>query len=345
MRPNGSSAKRQPWRRSRVDRSALAAQRTREIRSNRQDRAGNRPPPDAAATASVLSDRVSKNLPANLHIAKGPQMFKPSTIATVKATAPVLAVHGYAIIQRFYQRLFEAHPELKNMFNMRHQERGEQQRALAGGGAGLCHPYRQPVGAGPAVERITHKHASLNVQPEQYAVVGRAPAGGDQGGARRRGHRRHRRRLGRGVPGTGRHHDRRPRPHFTKRRQHARAAGAAGATSWSGTSDSKARSSPPSSSSPKTASRSPTSSPASTSASWSTCRAWACSRCASTACRTRRTAGTTASRSSARAKGHRAPLATSRTCCTTMSTRATWSGSRRRSAPSTSTWTPRRRWC
>ena len=58
-------------------------------------------------------------------------MFKPSTIAIVKATAPVLAVHGYAIIQRFYQRLFEAHPELKNIFNMRHQERGEQQRALA----------------------------------------------------------------------------------------------------------------------------------------------------------------------------------------------------------------------
>ena len=58
-------------------------------------------------------------------------MLKSSTIATVKATAPVLAVHGYAIIERFYQRLFEAHPELKNIFNMRHQERGEQQRALA----------------------------------------------------------------------------------------------------------------------------------------------------------------------------------------------------------------------
>ena len=52
-------------------------------------------------------------------------MLNPSTIATVKATAPVLAEHGYAIIERFYQRLFEAHPALKNIFNMRHQERGE----------------------------------------------------------------------------------------------------------------------------------------------------------------------------------------------------------------------------
>jgi nitric oxide dioxygenase len=33
----------------------------------------------------------------------------------------VLAEHGYAIIQRFYERLFQAHPELKNLFNTRHQ--------------------------------------------------------------------------------------------------------------------------------------------------------------------------------------------------------------------------------
>ena len=59
-------------------------------------------------------------------------MLTPTTVSTVKATAPVLAEHGYAIIQRFYERLFKAHPELKNLFNMRHQERGEQQRALAG---------------------------------------------------------------------------------------------------------------------------------------------------------------------------------------------------------------------
>ena len=40
--------------------------------------------------------------------------------------AAVLAEHGYTIISRFYQGMFEAHPELKNVFNMRHQERGEQ---------------------------------------------------------------------------------------------------------------------------------------------------------------------------------------------------------------------------
>ncbi|MDM0109241.1 NO-inducible flavohemoprotein [Variovorax sp. J22R24] len=99
-------------------------------------------------------------------------MLQPSTIATVKATAPVLAVHGYAIIQRFYQRLFEAQPELKNIFNMRHQERGEQQRALAAAVLAYATHIDNLSVLGPAVDRITHKHASLNVQPAQYAVVG-----------------------------------------------------------------------------------------------------------------------------------------------------------------------------
>jgi nitric oxide dioxygenase len=99
-------------------------------------------------------------------------MLKPSTIATVKATAPVLAVHGYAIIERFYERLFQAHPELKNLFNMRHQERGEQQRALAGAVLAYATNADNLPALTPAVGRITHKHASLNVQPEQYGVVG-----------------------------------------------------------------------------------------------------------------------------------------------------------------------------
>jgi nitric oxide dioxygenase len=99
-------------------------------------------------------------------------MLTPETIATVKATAPVLAQHGYTIIQRFYERLFEAHPELKNIFNMRHQERGEQQRALAGAVLAYATHIDNLGALSSAVERITHKHASLDVRPEQYPVVG-----------------------------------------------------------------------------------------------------------------------------------------------------------------------------
>ncbi|PJR08439.1 hypothetical protein CEJ86_32980, partial [Sinorhizobium meliloti] len=58
-------------------------------------------------------------------------MLTQKTKDIVKATAPVLAQHGHAIIKHFYKRMFQAHPELKNIFNMAHQERGEQQQALA----------------------------------------------------------------------------------------------------------------------------------------------------------------------------------------------------------------------
>jgi nitric oxide dioxygenase len=99
-------------------------------------------------------------------------MLTPTTIATVKATAPVLAVHGFAIIQRFYARLFQANPELKNVFNVRHQESGEQQRALAAAVLAYAANIDNLQGLAPAVARMTHKHASLNVQPSQYPVVG-----------------------------------------------------------------------------------------------------------------------------------------------------------------------------
>jgi nitric oxide dioxygenase len=99
-------------------------------------------------------------------------MLTAATIGTVKATAPVLAEHGYAIIQRFYERLFDEHPELRNLFNMRHQERGEQQRALAGAVFAYATHVDDLPALASAVDRITHKHASLDVRPEQYGVVG-----------------------------------------------------------------------------------------------------------------------------------------------------------------------------
>lgn len=55
-------------------------------------------------------------------------MLTQQTKDIVKATAPVLAEHGYDIIKHFYRHMLSAHPELKNVFNMRHQERGEQQQ-------------------------------------------------------------------------------------------------------------------------------------------------------------------------------------------------------------------------
>lgn len=99
-------------------------------------------------------------------------MLTQKTKDIVKATAPVLAQHGYAIIQHFYKRMFQAHPELKNIFNMAHQERGEQQQALARAVYAYAANIENPESLSAVLKDIAHKHASLGVRPEQYPIVG-----------------------------------------------------------------------------------------------------------------------------------------------------------------------------
>src|SRR5699024_12391015 len=53
------------------------------------------------------------------------------TIKTIKATAPILEVHGATITTVFYKNMFINHPELLNMFNEVNQKEGKQQQALA----------------------------------------------------------------------------------------------------------------------------------------------------------------------------------------------------------------------
>jgi nitric oxide dioxygenase len=99
-------------------------------------------------------------------------MLTQQTKDTVKATAPVLAAHGYDIIKHFYRSLLSAHPELKNVFNMRHQERGQQQEALARAVYAYAANIEDPSCLSAVLEGIANKHASLGVKPEQYPIVG-----------------------------------------------------------------------------------------------------------------------------------------------------------------------------
>jgi nitric oxide dioxygenase len=91
---------------------------------------------------------------------------------TVKATAPVLAQHGYDIIKHFYRSMLGSHPELKNVFNMRHQERGQQQEALARAVHAYAANIDDPGSLQAVLEGIANKHASLGVRPDQYPIVG-----------------------------------------------------------------------------------------------------------------------------------------------------------------------------
>lgn len=96
-----------------------------------------------------------------------------SQIAIIKATAPVLKEHGVAITTAFYKNMLGENPELHNIFSTSSQATGRQQRALAGAVLGYATYIDDLPKLAHAVERIAHKHASLNVTAAQYDIVGR----------------------------------------------------------------------------------------------------------------------------------------------------------------------------
>ncbi|KAI1471786.1 flavohemo protein [Daldinia caldariorum] len=99
--------------------------------------------------------------------------ISPEHIAVVKATAPVLKEHGTTITTLFYNNMIAAHPELKNIFSMSNQTSGAQPRALAAAVFAYA-TYVDDLGhLKDLVERIAHKHESLNVQADQYQIVGK----------------------------------------------------------------------------------------------------------------------------------------------------------------------------
>lgn len=90
----------------------------------------------------------------------------------ILATVPLLREKGLELTKHFYLRMFEYHPELKNVFNMGNQRAGKQQMALAMAVLGYAENISQPERLMPVVDLIGHKHASLSIQPEQYEIVG-----------------------------------------------------------------------------------------------------------------------------------------------------------------------------
>ncbi|MFF0887867.1 globin domain-containing protein [Streptomyces sp. NPDC003456] len=101
-------------------------------------------------------------------------MLSEPSAATVRATLPAVGAALGAITERFYAGLFEARPALlRDLFNRGNQAAGTQRRALAGSIAAFAthlleHPGQRPDAM---LRRIAHKHASLGVTPEQYAIV------------------------------------------------------------------------------------------------------------------------------------------------------------------------------
>lgn len=91
----------------------------------------------------------------------------------IEASVPVLREHGLAITTRFYARMFDAHPELNNLFNMGNQASGAQQQSLASAVFAYAANIDNAAALTPVLDRIVHKHAAVGLKPSHYPIVGR----------------------------------------------------------------------------------------------------------------------------------------------------------------------------
>lgn len=96
----------------------------------------------------------------------------PQHIELVKSTVPVLRENGVALTSYFYKRMLGNNPELNNIFNLDSQNSGRQPRALAAAVLAYAENIENPSVLAKAIEHITTKHVSLDIQADQYSIVG-----------------------------------------------------------------------------------------------------------------------------------------------------------------------------
>jgi nitric oxide dioxygenase len=99
-------------------------------------------------------------------------MISAASRPYIDASVPVLREHGLAITTTFYRKLFAAHPELSNLFNMGNQASGAQQQSLASAVFAYAANIDNPAALGPVIDRIVNKHVSIGIRAEHYPIVG-----------------------------------------------------------------------------------------------------------------------------------------------------------------------------
>jgi nitric oxide dioxygenase len=100
-------------------------------------------------------------------------MLSNTTRPYIQASVPVLQSYGLAITTTFYSNMFQAHPELKNLFNMGNQANGSQQQSLAAAVFAYAANIDNASALQPVIDRIVHKHAAVGIKPAHYPIVGR----------------------------------------------------------------------------------------------------------------------------------------------------------------------------
>ncbi|MBV8656359.1 MAG: flavohemoprotein [Burkholderiales bacterium] len=100
-------------------------------------------------------------------------MLSQASRPYIAASVSVLREQGVDITRVFYQRMFAAHPELNNLFNLGNQANGAQQQSLAAAVFAYAANIDHPGALAPVASRIAHKHASVGIRPMHYPIVGR----------------------------------------------------------------------------------------------------------------------------------------------------------------------------
>jgi len=98
-------------------------------------------------------------------------LISSKSLAIVKATRGVVAENALAITKAFYPKMLHNNPEVLRYFNESNQRRGAQPIALADSIVAYALNIESLENLASDVERITHKHCALNVQPDDYQIV------------------------------------------------------------------------------------------------------------------------------------------------------------------------------
>ncbi len=90
----------------------------------------------------------------------------------VKSTVPLLETGGEALTTHFYQMMLGEYPQVRPLFNQAHQQSGAQPRALANSVLMYAKHIDKLENLGDLPAQIINKHVALQVQPDQYQIVG-----------------------------------------------------------------------------------------------------------------------------------------------------------------------------
>lgn len=99
-------------------------------------------------------------------------MVNKEEVEIIHSTIPILQEKGVEITSKFYNRMFERHPELRDMFNQPNHKQGLQSTALATAVLAAAQHIEDLTPIVPVVMPIAHKHCGLAVLPEHYPIVG-----------------------------------------------------------------------------------------------------------------------------------------------------------------------------